>query len=274
MADYESSQLIRIEHPVRPRTRNFAGTAGGDALAALISAGDERYQNLLRDAIDVAALLSPVPIALHHDPRQPHWDNGWFPPLDAILLAQFIAANRPKTYLEIGSGNSTKFARYVVNGLGLKTRMVSIDPHPRAEIDEICDRVVRDGLESEHVVDCFRQLEPGDVVLFDGSHYCFQNSDVAVFFVELLHEIPPGCVYGIHDIFLPDDYPVEWLDRFYNEQYMLAAWLLGGANRDEIAMPAAYVSSRARFADAREQLITTSGAGPERHGAAFWMTRG
>ncbi len=33
---------------------------------------------------------------------------------------------------------------------------------------------------------------------------------------------------AVHDIFLPDDYPPEWADRYYSEQYLLAAWLLGG----------------------------------------------
>ena len=37
--------------------------------------------------------------------------------------------------LEIGSGNSTKFARRAIRDHRLCTRITSIDPHPRAEID-------------------------------------------------------------------------------------------------------------------------------------------
>jgi hypothetical protein len=52
-----------------------------------------------------------------------------------------IASKRPKQYFEIGSGNSTKFARQAIRDHGA-TRIVSIDPSPRAEIDAICGRGV------------------------------------------------------------------------------------------------------------------------------------
>ena len=48
---------------------------------------------------------------------------------------------------------------------------------------------------------------------------------------------------GIHDIFLPDDYPPQWADRFYSEQYLLAAWLLGGGGGCEIVLPAHFIRS-------------------------------
>ena len=133
--------------------------------------------------------------------------------------------------------------------------------------------MVRATLESSDALAIFRTLQPGDLVFFDGSHYCFQNSDVTAFFMELVLEIPAGCVYGIHDIFLPDDYPEQWLGRFYNEQNVLAAWLLGGAGGDEIVLPAWHVSSRPRFEARVSRLLEISGAGPERHGGAFWMRR-
>ena len=41
----------------------------------------------------------------------------------------------------------------------------------------------------------------------------------------------------MHDIILPCDYPEHWRDRFYNEQYLLLAYLLGGADGDEIVLP-------------------------------------
>ena len=41
--------------------------------------------------------------------------------------------------------------------------------------------------------------------------------------------------------FLPRDYSAGWFSRFYNEQYLLMAYLLGGAGGDEIIMPAHFV---------------------------------
>lgn len=54
-----------------------------------------------------------------------------------------LAAGNPATYLEVGSGNSTRFARRAITVHGLRTRIVSIDPEPRAVVDELCDEVVR-----------------------------------------------------------------------------------------------------------------------------------
>ena len=44
---------------------------------------------------------------------------------------------------------------------------------------------------------------------------------------------------GVHDIFLPHDYPSDWLKRFYSEQYLLASWLLGGT-RLQTELPVFY----------------------------------
>jgi FkbM family methyltransferase len=268
-----TGQHVRIEHAIEPRRRDTSNTPGGMALRELLATGDVRYRRTLQQAAGMAAQLSVLTVGQPEQITEPYWDNGWLPPLDALILCHLIRTMQPRTYLEIGSGNSTKFARWAIRTGGLDTRIVSIDPHPRAEVDELCDQVVRAGLEEPAAGEAFGQLTPGDVVFFDGSHYCFQNSDVAVFYGELVHAIPAGCIYGIHDIWLPEDYPEQWLDRFYNEQYMLVAWLLGGADGDQVALPAAYVSSRPQFAAARQSLIDVSGAGPESHGCAFWLRR-
>ena len=38
------------------------------------------------------------------------------------------------------------------------------------------------------------------------------NSDVTVFFCEILSVLPKGLVFGFHDIYLPFDYPDIWSD--------------------------------------------------------------
>ena len=74
----------------------------------------------------------------------------------------------------------------------------------------------------------FERLEPDVLIFFDGSHRAFQNSDVTVFFTEIVPRLRPGTMFGIHDVFLPDDYPAAWLDWYFSEQYMLACWLHAG----------------------------------------------
>jgi len=64
-----------------------------------------------------------------------------------------------RVYFEIGSGHSTKFARHTIKRSaasrlplgGLQTKVISVDPHARAEIDALCDEVIRMPLEdSDH----------------------------------------------------------------------------------------------------------------------------
>ena len=78
------------------------------------------------------------------DGSVPFWDNGWFPPLDAICLYGLVASpTNPRLYLEVGSGNSTKFVRRAIEDHKLRTKIISIDPQPRAVVDQLCDEVVR-----------------------------------------------------------------------------------------------------------------------------------
>lgn len=67
-------------------------------------------------------------------------------------------------------------------------------------------------------------------MFFDGSHRCFQNSDVTAFFLDVMPRLPSGILIGIHDILWPQDYPPGWKDRYYSEQYVLGAYLLGAAD--------------------------------------------
>ena len=119
-------------------------------------------------------------------------------------------------------------------------RIVSVDPEPRASIDALCDDVVRAGLEYSDL-SLFNQLEAGDILFFDGSHRTFTNSDVTVFFLEIIPRLKPGITVHIHDIFLPVDYPPEWSRRLYSEQYMLAAMLLCKSSPVKTILPNWYV---------------------------------
>ncbi len=141
----------------------------------------------------------------------------------------------PVEFIEIGSGFSTRFARRAIRDHALPTRILSIDPEPRAEIDSICDDVVRCPLEDVPPT-TFASVTAEDFIFIDGSHRAFQGSDTTVFFTEILPTLPPGTLVGVHDIFLPADYPVAWLDLYLSEQYLLACWLLGG-DRLQIELP-------------------------------------
>jgi hypothetical protein len=155
-------------------------------------------------------------------------------------LYAFACRENPRLYVEIGSGNSTKFIKRAQQDHRLRTRIVSIDPLPRAEIDELCDETRREPLEATDLA-VFDELTAGDIVLMDGSHRVFTNSDVSVFFLEVLPRLKTGVLVYIDDIYLPFDYPPEWTPRYYSEQYMLAVLLLSEAERYEVVLPCTFV---------------------------------
>jgi hypothetical protein len=196
-----------------------------------------------------------------------------FTGLDAVALYSLIAARNPRRYIEIGSGNSTKFARKAIRDHGLRTRILSIDPQPRAEIDALCDVVMRQPLETVDL-NGFEQLGEEDMLFVDNSHRSFQNSDVTVFFTEILPRLRSGCLWGVHDVFLPCDYPESFHSFFFNEQYLLMTYLLGGAGGDTIFLPVAHCANEPSLADVLRPLSARPGlAGLPLSGGGFWMTR-
>ena len=66
-----------------------------------------------------------------------------------------------------------------------------VDPFPRVEIDQLCDVVHRVGLEDLDLR-VFDELTSKDIVFIDNSHRSFPNSDVTVFFLEVLGRLPKG----------------------------------------------------------------------------------
>ena len=196
---------------------------------------------MLESLLSHRSEFEAIPVTSAPDSAEPFWNNTWFPTLDAMSLYGLLARFEPRHYVEVGSGNSTKFARRAVRDRGLRTRIISIDPAPRAEIDRLCDEIHR--VPAEDLGARLVEWLSGDDLLFvDSSYRSFINTDVTVFFLEVLPYLPKGCIWGLHDIFLPWDYPPEWTDRFYNEQYLLATYLLGRGGRDEILLANAYVS--------------------------------
>jgi len=265
-----TDRLIELDFPIRPRVRAGWGDPSYPQLERLLAEDQAVYAERIRAMLPLVGDASRI-TQRTDDPTEPHWINDWFPGFDAFSLYATLALRRPTTIVEIGSGISTKFARRAIQDHGLLTRIVSVDPNPRAEIDAICDTIVRRPLEDTSL-DVFSSLAHEDIVFFDGSHRSFQNSDATVFFLEILPVLPPSVLVGVHDIFIPDDYPPQWLTRFYSEQYLLASWMLGG-NRVRVHLPVWYCS---KIDWLRSLLLPLWDApnfqGANIHGGIFWFT--
>jgi predicted O-methyltransferase YrrM len=264
----DARYAIRIEYPTS--ASNAPRWNPHPELERIIASGAQTYRESLETIADYRDSLHAIEVHAQ-DPHDPSWANEWLPPLDGAAIYSFIRSRSPALYMEIGSGNSTKFAARARRDGRLETQIVSIDPRPRAEVDELCDRVLRVPLEAADVSE-FHALSDGDVLFFDGSHRTFMNSDATVFFLEVLSQLAAGVLVGVHDVFLPYDYPQEFADRFYSEQYLLAAHLIAGNPRLEPVLPTFYASRHPELRSLTDSLWPHRRLdGIEAHGHAFWL---
>ncbi len=216
---------ITIDYPPR-----FARRYGGERPPAffierIFAARLDAQRAFLKTISRYRDQLDAIPLYDAEESLEPRWRQPWFHALDGMSLYAMIASKKPARFLEIGSGNSTKFAARAVRDHELATEITSIDPMPRSEIDALAQNVIRARVE-DLSLSVFEAIGPGDVVLFDGSHRTWQNSDVTAFFIDILPMLPAGTTVGVHDVFWPFDYPENWIARVYNEQYVLGAYLL------------------------------------------------
>lgn len=223
-------QPVFIEYPITFRPR---WEAGNSHLSAIIGTSEARQRANLAELAGFLPVVEAIEAKTWPDLSAIDWHNHMVPVVDALSL--MWAATRAKTYMEVGSGNSTLFVRAALRQARKDTRIVSIDPAPRAEVDAICDEVIRQPVENVDL-SIFDRLEPGDTLFIDNSHRSFMNSDVTVCMTEVIPRLKPGVLVGVHDMFLPYDYPESWSQRGYNEQYLLAAMLLAGPQYFDIQL--------------------------------------
>lgn len=203
---------------------------------------------------------------------EPSWINEWIPGLDAVALYSFLCMFNPNEYIEIGSGESTRFARRAIKDQNLQTKIISIDSHPRVEIGDICDEVIRKPLDKVDL-NVFKRLRKGDILFIDGSHRVLTNSDVTIFFLDILPRLGEGVLVHFHDFFLPDDYPPEWEERYYSEQYMVAAMLLAETDSFTIELANWFIYRDEELQSILDPLWSNSAMiGVEKHGCSFWIT--
>ena len=269
-AHLDGQRSIELDYPFTPQVRWGGKRPSHPQLTKILERGRDTYRAQLDLILEQRDFFLEIPVH-ESSPAKPCWVNGWLPGLDSAALYSFIAATNPAIYMEVGSGNSTRFARRAIADHATGTRIVSIDPEPRASVDSLCDEVIREQAETVKL-ETFDRLGAGDILFIDNSHRCLQNSDATVMFLDVLPRLAAGVLVEFHDITLPDDYPKEWLDRAYSEQYLLAAYLLAEGSRFEVVLPN-------HFASHDPELRSRTAAmwdhphfqGVERHGGSFWI---
>lgn len=262
--------FIRLQFPpsAREGPRYGFGHPPHERLLKLLSRADDDYREVLIGFKGYADDLGAIPRD-RTSSTEPHWRNEYLFGLDGVSLYSFTRQRAPSHYVEIGSGNSTLFVDRARRDAGSNVEIISIDPNPRREIDVVCDRILREPIECTNL-DVFDDVEGGDMVFLDGSHHVFMNSDVTVFFLDVLPELPPGVLVGIHDIHLPDDYRPEHARRQYSEQYLLATYILAEAEWIRPVLPCWYVTHHPALGSLARSLVPH----PVGHGVIFWLMTG
>ncbi len=161
---------------------------------------------------------------------EPRWNQDWFPRLDGAAAYVFVREAKPARIVEVGSGHSTRFLIRAIRDGGLSTHVTSIDPAPRADIEGTGAALIRATVQHAGL-QSFDTLASGDILFIDSSHILMPGTDVDLLFNHVLPRLPAGVMVHIHDVFLPDDYPVEWEWRGYNEQLGVAGLIQGGGYR-------------------------------------------
>lgn len=150
--------------------------------------------------------------------------------VDAAIYHAMIRHKKPKKIVEIGSGNSTKFAARacIMNEAeGAYCELVAIEPFPTNELQKGypgLTRLIENKVQSvdlKEFVDC-------DLLFIDSSHVVKIGGDVNYEILEIIPRLKKDCLIHFHDILLPGEYWKDWVKGnkwFWSEQYLLQAFL-------------------------------------------------
>jgi cephalosporin hydroxylase len=193
--------------------------------------------------------------------------NGYFPTPDAELYAAMIWKTKPHRIIEVGSGYSTLIAKSTIRRLGGRCELHVIDPEPRRNVEAVADRVEYSRVECSSLASV--TLTDRTLLFIDSSHVCRRGGDLPFLYCRVLPMLPAGVVIHVHDVFLPFDYPDNYVERFYTEQYLLHA-LLANNEKLEVLLANHYLGREHRSA-LQTALGQRAGEQPLFSGASFWM---
>lgn len=164
------------------------------------------------------------------DPHEYHAANEIFPVVDAWMLQGMVRHFAPERVIEVGCGwSSLVTARVNREYQAGAIDLTCIDPNPpeflQGGVDGISRIIAQHG--QEIPIDTFLELRDGDILFVDSSHTVQTGGDVTFLVQEVLPRLSPGVLVHFHDVFLPWDYPIDWVlsGRAWNEQYLVRSFL-------------------------------------------------
>ncbi len=211
-----------------------------------------------------------LPLSPNGDYSQYFLENDWFRSVDAEVLYSLLRRYQPANVVEVGSGFSTRLMRRAIKDGKLATKVISIDPHPNTSVQPYADEYIRAAVEDVDPAKILNLLSAGDVLFIDSSHTVKTGGDIPYLFLDILPRLGAGVFIHVHDIFLPFDYPEEWVleDCGWNEQYLVHAFLSYNETF-EILWPASYVWAHRK----REILRIIRTASTAARPSSLWLKK-
>jgi hypothetical protein len=197
-----------------------------------LDAMERSLENLLAEFGDDFRAL-PAYDAIKAERRGPGFTR-----VDALTLYLQLRRQRPKNYVEVGSGLSTWYATQALAknaALGHPARMTVVDPFlseaTRALPVEAVAREAQD-LDADWFLE---RLGPGDVLFIDTTHIVRIDGEVPHLILEVLPALPPGVLVHVHDVHFPYHVPIDpgayLSDRrwpmLFDESMLVQAYLCG-----------------------------------------------
>lgn len=175
------------------------------------------------------------PLAKPSSTNQFFVENDFFESVDCEVYYSMIRYYKPKNIIEIGSGFSTYLAAQAIlqnkqEDSTYNCELIAIEPYPNDNLRRgfpglsyLIDKKIQ-----EIPLSFFNKLKENDILFIDSSHTLKIGSDVQYEILEILPSLSRGVIIHFHDIFLPKEYPKEWVLgdlRFWNEQYLFHAFM-------------------------------------------------
>lgn len=163
-------------------------------------------------------------------PDQYYIQNGTFETVDGEIFYCMVREHAPEQVLQIGGGFSTRVLAQAIEDGSLDCTVEVFEPYRDDWLNEASSEAFTlTGEWADRVdADRFDRLAAGDIVFVDSSHVLRTGNDVYTLLFEVIPRLPNGVLVHFHDIFLPNEYPREWIVErawFLNEQYAVQAFL-------------------------------------------------
>lgn len=221
--------------------------------------------------------LKKIPLDDTGNPTKFYYNNDSYGLGDAEYLYSMIRKFKPRKIIEIGSGNSTLISIEAIKKNKEENKDYScdhicIEPYEMEWLEKCDVTVIRKRLED---IDnrLFETLEENDILFIDSSHIIRPQGDVVTEYLQIMPILKNGVIIHIHDIYTPYDYRDELvLDdvRFWNEQYLLEAFLSCNEQYEIIAMLNYMKNNCFELLGKKCPIL---GKYPEHDACAFWIRK-